>query len=124
MIKLFKNKVDFTGVAVLLMAFFVAVGFKAAERYQGPDWYAVTVTDPSQPNSEAFQQIQGLYPGGTPTTPCDQPTADTVCAVQLTLGEDESLTFRVTIQAVRDMIDDDNADISIGSKLYKPEDED
>ena len=86
MIKLFKNKVDITGVAVLLMAFFVAVGFTVAKEMQQGQWYQVEIDgNPSDPNN---QEITGDYPGGAPVFPCDEQDPATVCAIHFEIDDE------------------------------------
>ena len=119
MVKLFKNKVDFTGVAVLLMAFFVAVGFKAAESMQAPKWYQVTLDDPAFPNDSSNQKINASTPSGwTPTSPCTSSTATYACGIQLTIGAGEDIPE--TVEEAEEMHDDNDVELTIGSRAFRP----
>ena len=121
MVKLFKNKVDITGVAVLLMAFFVAVGFKAADSMETTKWYQVTLDDPSSPNDPENQEI-GAELSGTPTTPCVSPlTTDTICAIQLRLGD--GINVPATVQDAMDAQASDPDEVFIQSRRHIDPDE-
>ncbi|SEL57396.1 hypothetical protein [Parapedobacter koreensis] len=82
MINMLKNKVDFTGVAVLLLAFFVAVGFKAPTMRQQPQWYGVEDTG-STPGNPQNQQI-GEALDEEPTGDCNT-FPGVICAIELDL---------------------------------------
>lgn len=80
MTRLFK-KLDIAGVAVMLLAFFVAVGFTAAKDMQQQDgWYEVEIEGPLPEN----QKI-GIHLTNGPEGDCLEEEG-TICAVQLTLS--------------------------------------
>lgn len=79
MTRLFK-KLDITGVAIMLLAFFVAVGFTAAEEMQ-PTWYEVEITDLNNPDTPANQKIGEDLESG-PEGDCDK-GEEIICAVLL-----------------------------------------
>src|SRR5690606_27786113 len=81
---LFK-KLDITGVAVLLLAFFVAVGFTAATEMRQAEWYEVEIIDENEDHDEPENQgIGALLPDG-PEGDCEDGT-ENICAVELQLA--------------------------------------
>lgn len=77
------KKFDRVGLMVLLAAFFVAVGFTAAEKMENaPVWYEVEITDLNFPNLPENQKIIREYPGGEPEGDCDYQQGE-MCAVEL-----------------------------------------
>ena len=80
MVKVLKNKMDITGVAVFLMAFFVAVGFTTAKEMQQGGWYEVEDTGATPGNPEN-QEIGDYLPNG-PQGDCEE-TSGLICAVEL-----------------------------------------
>lgn len=111
MVKLFKNKVDFTGVAVLLMAFFVAVGFKAAESVQAAQWYQVNDTGTTPGNPED-QEIGNAI--DAPVDPCLE-SEGIICAIQLTLSGGASVPETVAEA-------DTASGVMVGPSRFRPED--
>ena len=83
MVKVLKNKMDITGAAVLLMAFFVAVGFTTAKEMQQTGWYEVEIKDGGSATNPSDQEIREHLPSG-PEGDCLN-EAGTICAVQLTV---------------------------------------
>ncbi len=115
MVKLFKNKVDITGVAVLLMAFFVAVGFTVAKEMQTTDWYEVEIKDGGSPTDPNDQKIGEQY-DGEPIGDCDPLNSQTICAIQLTLGT--GVDKPDTVQEAENMVEDEE-DITIDSRAFQ-----
>ncbi len=78
---LFK-KLDVTGVAVLLLAFFVAVGFTATTEMRQAEWYEVTIIDDEEEHDNPENQgIEGAL-DEEPVFPCDEEDG-TICAIQI-----------------------------------------
>lgn len=80
------KKFDRVGMMVLLVAFFVAVGFKAAEKMENaPAWYEVEITPGTNPDLPENQNIIGEYPTEVPEGDCSLPASSEapMCAAQL-----------------------------------------
>lgn len=115
MTRLFK-KLDIAGVAVMLLAFFVAVGFTAAESRQG-QWYEVEVINEQDPHDTPSNlRIVPNTGGWNPVSPCAESPNDVVCAIKLELGD---VDFPSDYQELLDMIEDDE-DISIEGVAHSP----
>lgn len=73
------KKFDIAGLAVMLLAFFVAVGFTASDMKLAPQWYEVEINgDPTEPNDQEI----GEQLGNPPAFPCSEPEG-TIYAIQL-----------------------------------------
>lgn len=84
---LFK-KFDITGLAVMLLAFFVAVGFTAAEEVRQAEWYEVEIIDDEEDHeSPENQSIGSLIGPNPPTGDCTLTEENILCAIQLTLDD-------------------------------------
>lgn len=83
---LFK-KLDVTGVAVMLLAFFVAVGFKAVDDPNLSGWYEVEIEGDSE--TPADQKIGDPLSGG-PVGDCNKLSGE-ICAVELNIAPGSSL---------------------------------
>lgn len=115
MTRLFK-KLDITGVAVLLLAFFVAVGFTATSNMQ-PTWYEVTIADEEEDHDDPNNQEIGDALTGNPTGSCNPAYTQTICAIQLTLGP--GVDKPSTVQEAEDMAEDEDEELTIHERAFK-----
>jgi len=82
------KKFDIAGLAVMLLAFFVAVGFTASNMKLAPQWYEVEIIDQDEnhdnPENQAIGNLIGPNP---PTGECTLTEENILCAIQLTLDD-------------------------------------
>lgn len=108
---------DRVGLMVLLAAFFVTVGFKAAEKMEEGTWYEVSFINPSGDlDDPSNQSIAGEYPGGEPSGDCSFSNA-TICAVKL-LIEDGSSVPATMLEALNRQ-SAPNSDLEIQDEKHK-----
>lgn len=115
MTRLFK-KLDITGVAIMLLGFFAAVGFTAAEEVRQGTWYEVTISG-TDPIPEKNQHIGAPLPGN-PEGDCEEDDADVICAIELTLGTSNP-SPPATVQEALDRQAANISDVEVGESMYR-----
>lgn len=90
---IFKN-LNKVGIVAFAAAGLFAISWTTIESKLAPQWYEVSVSG-TDPNPEKNQHILGLYPNGTPQSPCDEISGE-ICAIQLEFNpEDEDMPTTV-----------------------------
>ncbi|GGH28833.1 hypothetical protein FAZ19_20120 [Sphingobacterium alkalisoli] len=112
MVKTFKN-FDKGALVALAVAGFFAISWTNAAHKLAPQWYQVTESG-TDPDPEKNQHIVGLYPGGTPTNPCDE-TSGEICAIQLDFNPEET-DMPSTVSEAKNL-----AEVTVGSSRFSQE---
>lgn len=85
MVKTFKN-LNKGALVALAVAGFFAISWTTAAHKLAPQWYQVSLIDENgNPNDANNQRIDGAYPGGSPTSPCNQSLGHK-CATFMDIG--------------------------------------
>lgn len=85
--RVFKNLNKGALAVLVAIAFFSISWTEIKNNKQSGQWYEVSLIDENGDPTEATnQKIEGLYPGGEPTSPCENQNEPIVCAVFLDLG--------------------------------------
>lgn len=105
------KKLDITGVAVMMLMFFVAVGFTPADNPNPSGWYEVINGEEENPSD----QLIGDHLSAGPLGDCGE-GSEIICAVQLTFTDEEAPKPSTVQDAM------DASDVSVGPFSSRDED--